>query len=252
MPIPRLIPVLLIHENKLQKSVRFDEWTYVGDPLNTVKIFNDKDVDEIVILNTDSQKPDSDENLEFLRTVAQECFMPIAYGGNIHQVSEVRNIVSCGVDKVVINSAFIDNPAIISEIVDVVGSSSVVVSVDSIVHNGIHRVFDHRSRSVTDLDLTQHLKLAESSGAGEILIQSVDRDGSRTEPDFDLAESVSKVIALPLVYAGGVSSLGDATKLWGIGINGVAAGSWFIFRGKLRAVLVNYPSRADLDACAFK
>ena len=252
MAIPRLIPVLLVHDKKLQKSMSFDKWTYVGDLLNTAKIFNDKNVDEIVILNTDGNQPDSIENLEILRTVSQECFMPIAYAGGIKNVEQARKIISCGIDKIVVNGAFIDNPKVIEAMVGLAGSSSVVVSIDVIRQNGRLYVYDHRKKAVTKQDLIEQVKLAELSGAGEILIQSVDRDGSRTEPDYELAKIVSDVISVPLVYAGGVSSLDDAAKLWELGINGVAAGAWFTFRGKIRAVMINYPSRELIDARVIK
>lgn len=248
MTIPRLMPVLLVHEKKLQKSVKFTDWTYVGDVLNTVKIFNDKDVDEIVILNTDADAPDSSSNLEMLTTIAQECFMPIAYGGGIRTIEEVRSIISSGIDKIIVNNAFLENPRIIAEMAKVVGSSSVVVSLDVISKDGDYRVFDNRLRVATSRDLYEQIRLAEEYGAGEILIQSVDRDGTRSEPDYELVEKLASVISVPLVYAGGVSSLDDAAKLWGLGVDGVAAGSWFIFRGRLRAVMVNYPDREVIDA----
>ena len=248
MTIPRLIPVLLVHEKKLQKSVKFTDWTYVGDVLNTVKIFNDKDVDEIVILNTDGNAPDSSSNLEMLTTIAQECFMPIAYGGGIRTIEEVRRVISTGIDKIIVNNAFLDNPRIIAEMAKVVGSSSVVVSLDVIIKDGDYRVFDNRLRVATSRELYEQIRLAEEYGAGEVLIQSVDRDGTRSEPDYELVEKLASVISVPLVYAGGVSSLDDAAKLWGLGVDGVAAGSWFIFRGRLRAVMVNYPDRNMINS----
>jgi cyclase len=228
------------------KSHRFEDWTYVGDVINTAKIFNDKDVDELVVIDTQASARGSGPNLEIIEQIASECYLPTGYGGGVRSTQDALNIVKCGVDKVIINSLFLSNPSSARTISDEIGASSTVVSLDIYktdegyaVRNPVTGEKDKRSIESLVLD-------AQSHGAGELLIQSIDRDGTKSGPDLVLASELSKFTDLPLVYAGGVSSLDHASSVWRTDVDGVAAGSWFVFNGPLNAVLITYPSRRKI------
>lgn len=239
---PRLIPVLLLRDGGLMKSKQFARWTYVGDALNTSKIFNDKETDELIVLDVDATLEQREPNYELLTQLAAECFLPVAYGGGVSSASVARKVIKCGVDKVAVNSAITKSPNLLSQIADVVGSSSTIASID--VHLRESRYEIHLQPNVNLIEYVAHM---EELGVGEILVQAVDRDGMRGGPDLALVKEILNATNLPTVYAGGVSSLDDAVSLWRLGVDGVAAGSWFVFSGKQEAVLVTYPSRKRLD-----
>lgn len=234
----RLIPVLLIREGGLMKSQGFDSWRYIGDPLNTAKIFNDKDTDEIVILDVQATQQGREPNYELLRSLAAECFLPLAYGGGVISEAAAKKVVECGIDKVIVNTALGSESKILEKISSSIGSSSTVASLDFVRNNAGFQTYNRQG-----LDLKQAVLQAEEQGAGEILIQSVDRDGTRLGPDLDLASEVLEASNVPVVYAGGVSSLDDAADLWKLGVDGVGVGTWFVFRPPHDAVLITYPSR---------
>lgn len=246
MPYPRLLPILIIRDGGLYKSENFKTWTYVGDTLNATKIFNEKDVDEIVVLSVDSHKSTQPPDYELLTRLAEECFMPIAYGGGITNEDQARRIVDCGVDKVILNSSIRENPELLTKISNVIGSSSTMASIDAICVDGGFFAFDHKSHAPTNRRVEELIAQFEQSGAGEIMFQSVDRDGSRSGPDLELASLVANASKLPTIYAGGVTSLDDATNLWTLGIDAVAAGSWFVFNGPHKAVLITYPKQKSI------
>jgi cyclase len=239
----RLIPILLIRDGALMKSKKFDSWKYVGDPLNTAKIFNSKDTDELVILDVDATRQGREPNYELLKSLAAECFLPLAYGGGVSSEASAKKVVECGIDKVIINSALSVDPTILSRISDSLGSSSTMASLDVVSDEG---GFQLRNR--TCISLQEAITDLEEQGAGELLVQSVELDGTRMGPDLDLAATVVEASKIPVVYAGGVASLEDATALWRLGIDGVAAGSWFVFKEPHDAVLVTYPPRKKILA----
>lgn len=237
----RLIPVLLIRDGALMKSIKFDSWKYVGDPLNTAKIFNDKDTDELVVLDVDATRQGREPNYELLRLLSAECFLPLAYGGGIKSESSAKKVVECGVDKVIVNSAFANDPNLLFRISESVGSSSTMASIDFTGKENLYQLRNHKNKKLEEV-----IHELEQQGAGELLVQSVDLDGTRMGPDFNLAKKVHDASTKPIVYAGGVASLDDAARLWQLGIDGVAAGSWFVFRQPHDAVLVTYPSRKKI------
>ena len=237
----RLIPVLLIRDGALMKSTKFDSWKYVGDPLNTAKIFNDKDTDELVVLDVDATRQGREPNYELLRLLSAECFLPLAYGGGVNSESSAKKVVECGVDKVIVNSAFANDPNLLFRISESVGSSSTMASIDFWGNDNFYQLRNHQDRSLEEV-----IHELEHQGAGELLVQSVDLDGTRMGPDINLAKRVHDASTIPIVYAGGVASLDDAARLWKLGIDGVAAGSWFVFRQPHDAVLVTYPSRKKI------
>ena len=238
----RLIPILLLHENELMKSVKFKDWRYIGDALNALKILNEKAVDEIVVLDVDASRLGKEPNYKLLAALAGECFAPIGYGGGVTSADVANKIVSCGIDKVIINSAFIQEPSLASDIASEIGSSSTVVSIDVVKRESAFRAFSYKEGVELNRAPDEYIRIAEEAGAGEILIQNVDRDGTRLGPDSELIEFVISSCSLPIVYAGGVSSWEGAVELWGQGIGGVGAGSWFLLREPHNAVLVSYPS----------
>jgi cyclase len=220
----------------------FTDWRYVGDPLNTAKIFNDKDTDELIVLDVDATRQGREPEYEILREIAAECFLPICYGGGVASPETAKKVTNCGIDKVAINTAILEKPGILRQTSDVIGSSSTVASLDVINTNGNYELLGK-----PDVRIWELAAQLESLGAGEILIQSVDKDGTKSGPDLDLAAKMLKSTELPIVYAGGVSSLKDSAALWKLGIGGVAAGSWFVFSGRRDAVLVTYPLRRMVD-----
>ena len=243
----RLIPILLIRNNGLMKSRNFDDWTYVGDVINTCKIFNDKDVDEIVVLDTQASERGSGPNLNLAEQIAAECFLPISFGGGVKSEQDARALVERGVDKVVINSSFLTDPNLIKRISSEIGSSSTVVSIDVNWTESEPQVRNQCNEQPFSSSLERIIDEAEIQGAGEIVVQGVREDGSKNGPNLELAQKVLSMTDLPIVYAGGVSSLNQAAKLWQLGVDGVAAGSWFVFSGPLNAVLVTYPSRKRIS-----
>jgi cyclase len=242
----RLIPILLIREGGLMKSSNFQSWTYVGDIINTAKIFNDKDVDELIILDTQASSKGSGPNLDLIEQVVSECFLPISYGGGVRSLADARELVRRGVDKVVLNSEFLKRPSIVKEISEEIGTSSTVVSIDAQLNKGKYLPYSHLEIDLANRPLDELMVRAELEGAGEIVIQSVDQDGTKSGPDIELARFVLETTDLPLVYAGGVASLEHASMVWNTGIDAVAAGSWFVFNGAHDAVLVTYPRRSKI------
>ncbi len=248
---PRIIPVLLVHNGGLIKTVKFGPGKYVGDPLNAVRIFNEKEVDEIVVLDIDATVHDREPDYALIRSLAAECRMPLCYGGGVKTAEQVQRIVTFGVEKVAIASGAVENESIIKESASQVGRQSVVVVMD-VRKKGVfgrhYEVFTHNGTKSTGLNPVDFARKAEDLGAGEIVINSIDRDGTMKGYDLELARQVRQAVALPMTVLGGAGSLEDiGTLIRTFGIIGAAAGSLFVFRGKYRAVLINYPSGAEKE-----
>jgi imidazole glycerol-phosphate synthase subunit HisF len=236
--------MLLIHEKGLVKTTKFTDNKYVGDPLNTVRIFNEKCVDEIIILDIDATVKGREPDFKMIESLASECRMPLCYGGGIKTVEQVIKILSLGVEKVSLSAAAIKNPNLIKEIVEKVGNQSIVVTLDVkrkrfggfdvLIHNGT------RSAKCSPVDLA--LKF-QDLGAGEIVLNSIDNDGLMTGYDLKLIREVKRHMNLPMTLVGGCGTFQDVEALYSQeGLIGAAAGSFFVFKGKYRAVLITYPS----------
>lgn len=252
MVFPRLIPLLLVHGGRLEKSRRFGDWRYVGDVLNAIKIFNEKDVDELIVLDVDAARTGRGPDFALLEQLAGECFMPLAYGGGVESADTARRIMRLGIEKVVINGAAMRRPSLITEVSDVLGASSTVVSIDATMSRRGAVRFDHRTgAAVKKESIADRIAEVVAAGAGELVIQSRDRDGTLDGPDLALIREVTSSVSVPVVYGGGISSLADCEAVWSAGVSGVAAGSWFVFRGPHRAVVITYP-RYDLITDAFE
>ena len=251
---PRIIPVLLVRNGGLTKTVKFGPGKYVGDPLNTVRIFNEKEVDEIVVLDIDATAQNREPDYKLIRNLAAECRMPLCYGGGVKTAEQVRQIVELGVEKVAISSAAVENGGLIAETAEQVGRQSVVVIMDvrkKGLFGGHYEVFTRNGTKATGLDPVAFARKAEALGAGEIVVHSIDRDGTMKGYNLDLARQVRQAVALPMTVLGGAGSVDDIkTLIHAFGTVGAAAGSLFVFRGKYRAVLISYPSREEKDALA--
>jgi cyclase len=234
------------------KSVRFKNHTYVGDPINAVKIFNEKEVDELVLLDISATAENRPPNIQQVKEIAGEAFMPLAYGGGITRLDEIRELIKAGVEKIVLNAAAFSNPQLISEGAKYVGSQSIVVSLD-VKKNlwGKYKVYIRNGSRNTDIDPVTFARQAEQAGAGEIFLNSIDRDGTFSGYDIELIHMVSSAIQIPVVAIGGASGLEDFALAIRNGASAVSAGSMFVFQRPHRAVLISYPSQKDLKEKVF-
>ncbi len=241
---PRIIPCLLIHDSGLVKTTRFKDHKYVGDPINAVKIFNEKEADELIILDIDASVQNKEPNYVAIQRLAAECRMPLCYGGGVRTVEQAKKIISLGVEKVAISSAAILEPALISSISDEIGRQSVVVVLD-VKKRLLGKTYDvwiHNAKNNTKRNVYDVAAEAEKLGAGEIVINSIDNDGCMKGYDVELARKLRQIVNIPITILGGAGSLDDMQKIISAcGVVGVAAGSLFVFKGTYRAVLINYP-----------
>ena len=248
---PRLIPCLLIHNNGLVKTKKFLAPKYVGDPLNAVRIFNEKAVDELIVLDIDATTQRREPNYSLIANLANECRMPLSYGGGITELEQIERIIGLGVEKVAVSSAAVNSANLISKVAAHVGSQSIVVAID-VKKTGLRRRYEivtHNGTKRTGLDPLEFAKRIQDMGAGEIIVNSVDKDGMMEGYELDLIMKIRDQIRIPMTVLGGAGSLDDIVALWKVhGLVGAAAGSLFVFKGRFRAVLVNYPTTEEKNA----
>jgi imidazole glycerol-phosphate synthase subunit HisF len=246
---PRVIPCLLVHQKGLVKTVKFKDPKYVGDPINAVRIFNEKQSDELMVVDIDATADNVEPNYQMIEKLASECRMPLCYGGGIKTVEQAQRIFSLGVEKVALSSAAIENPQLLPAIAERVGTQSVVVVLDVKKKMfGGYEVYTHNGKKATGKNPIELVREFQKLGAGEIVINSIDNDGVMKGYDLDLIEKVRKEISLPLTVLGGAGNLEDIGKLISkFGIIGASAGSLFVFRGAYKAVLINYPNPEEKD-----
>lgn len=244
---PRIIPVLLIDDRDLVKTKRFADPVYLGDPVNAVKIFNIKNVDEMAILDISASKFDKEPDYELLEDIASQAFMPLSYGGGITSADQALRLLSIGYEKVILNTALYENPQLIQDISSRVGSQSVVISIDASKQGNSYKCVICDGSKMIDINPVELAKKAESLGAGEILINSVDQDGMMQGYDKYLIKKITSAVSIPVVACGGAGSLDDFKwVLDECNAHAVAAGSFFVFYGKLKAVLITFPYEEDL------
>lgn len=248
---PRVIPCLLVHQGGLVKTVQFADGKYVGDPLNAVRLFNEKEVDEIMVVDIDASVLNREPDFGLIAKLAGECRMPLCYGGGVKSADQVERIIALGVEKVAISSAALTDPSLISEAARRVGNQSIVVVLD-VKKTGLiakrYEVFTHNGRRPSGLSPVDLARRAESLGAGELVINAIDRDGTLKGYDFDLIDPIRDAVHLPITVLGGAGTHDDiAALIRRYGIIGAAAGSLFVFKGKYRAVLIQYPSPIEKD-----
>lgn len=245
---PRIIPNLLIHKKGLVKTVNFKNPKYVGDPLNAVKIFNEKSVDELIITDIDATVSNTEPDYSLIEKIANQSRMPLCYSGGIKKLDQAKNIFSLGIEKIAISSAAIENPNLIKDIAESVGNQSVVVVLDvkkKFLGLG-YDIFTHNGKKKTGIELTDFIDKIKKMGVGEILLNSIDHDGTMLGYDYNLVEKVKKLTTLPLTVLGGAGSLDDISNLIKrYKIIGAGAGSLFVFKGKYKAVLINYPNQLE-------
>ena len=238
----RVIPALTINDGYLVKTVNFKNPRYVGDPLNAVKIFNEKEVDELMFLDITASKNSQEPNFKLIKDISGECLMPLTYGGGIRNLIQAKKIFSLGVEKICIQSAALENQRLISEIIDNFGSQSIILSIDIkrdfLMRPRIYSYLRNRNLNVKWIEF---IKSYVGLGIGELLINSVDKDGLLNGPDLEIISILRNEINIPIISLGGVSSIADMRKLIESGASAVAAGSFFTFYGPHKAVLLTYP-----------
>jgi cyclase len=240
----RVIPTLLIQEGGLVKSVKFKDHKYVGDPINAVKIFNEKEVDEILLLDISATERKKAPNTSIIKEIASEAFMPLGYGGGVTKLDEIIELITAGVEKVVLNTSAFENPKLVGQGAKYVGSQSVIVSID-VKKNiwGKYKVFIRNGTKNTEVDPVRYAKQMEQEGAGELVLNAIERDGTFGGYDTDLN--------IPVVAIGGAASVDDFAKAVKSGASAVSAGSMFVFQRPHRAVLISYPTQKELKEKLF-
>lgn len=249
---PRIIPCLLVHQGGLVKTVKFKAPRYVGDPINAVKIFNEKACDELVVLDIDATVDDVEPDYQMIGRLAAECRMPLCYGGGVKTPDQADRIIGLGVEKVALSSAAVTNPALVGEIARRIGQQSIVVVIDIRPKAGLfsksYEVVTHNAGRVLPVDPFKLAEEMQSAGAGEIVINAVDRDGTYSGYNLALARCMKERLHVPMTVLGGAGSLADVEQLIAQnGLVGACAGSIFVFKGGLKAVLINYPTLEQKD-----
>lgn len=244
----RVIPILLLNNGGLYKTEKFNKPKYVGDPINAVKIFNDKEVDELIFFDISASKKSIQPSFEVIKEIATECFMPLCYGGGVSDTETMKEILKIGVEKISINTAAVRKPHLIREASSYFGSSTIVVSID-VKKNilGKYSVYINGGEEKTQLDPVTWAKKVEELGAGEILINSIDKDGTLQGYDHTLIKQVANSVNIPVVAVGGASGIMDFKQaIHEDNASAVAAGAYFVFQGKHRAVLITYPTQKEI------
>ena len=245
----RVIPCLLLKNAGLVKTVKFKDPKYLGDPINTVKIFNDSGVDELTFLDITATIENRKPNFDLLSQIASECFMPLGYGGALRSINDIEELLNIGIEKAIINSYAVENPEFIKEAAEKFGSSTIVISIDvkrSLFGN--YEVFTNSGKRSTKIEPVEFAKKMEDKGAGEILLNSIDRDGMMKGYDLELLEKVSEAVSIPVIACGGAGNLNDFSEaVKKTHVSAVAAGSLFVFQGPHKAVLINFPAEEELE-----
>ena len=244
---PRIIPSLLLHDKGLVKTVNFKSPKYVGDPINAVRIFNEKEVDELAFFDIDASVINKEPDYGLIEKLANQSRMPLCYGGGVKTVEQAQRIFSLGIEKIALSSAVIENPQLITQIADRVGSQSVIVVLDVKKKLlGGYEIYTHNGKKATGINPIKFAKEIELLGAGELIINSIDQDGVMKGYDMNLIDKIAESISIPLTVLGGGGSLSDIEKVIDKhGVIGVAAGSLFVFKGPYKAVLINYPTQEE-------
>lgn len=244
----RTIPCLLLKNKGLVKTLKFKDTRYIGDPINAVRIFSEKEVHELIFLDITASKENKKISNELIQKVADECYMPFGVGGGITSVEEIREILYNGAEKVIINTAAIENPNLIKDASKIFGNQSIVVCIDAKRKlTGSYEVFIKDGTQPTGLDPIKHAINMEKMGAGEIMINSIDRDGTMKGYDINLIRNIADAVNIPVIACGGAGKIEDLTDAVKNGhASAVSAGSLFVFYGQKKAVLINFPTKEEL------
>lgn len=244
---PRIIPTLLIDDRDLIKTVQFGKRTYLGDPVNAVKIFNRKGIDELSILDIGATKNNREPDFELLKDIASEAFMPLSYGGGVKTVEQIHDLLAIGYEKVVLNTALVRTPELITKAAEMFGSQSVVASIDAKRVDGLYKSCIADGSEAVNRIPVELAKEAERLGAGEIIINSIDNDGLMTGYDIELVKSVVDAVKVPVIAIGGAGGVNDLKNVLENGhAHAAAGGSMFVYYGRLKAVLITAPTEQEL------
>lgn len=243
----RVIPCLLLRNGGLVKTLRFSEPKYVGDPINAIRIFNDKEVDELMVLDITASKEKKEPNYALIEQFASECFMPLSYGGGIKTMEQAQRLFNSGIEKICLQTSVLDDLSLVKNLSDKWGSSSILVSVD-VKRNwlGQPKLYSAATGKTLDKKWQDYMLDAVKAGAGEIVLNAVDKDGTMKGMDIELIKEAAKILSVPLVAVGGAGSLADIKAAVDAGANAVSAGAFFVFQGPHRAVLITYPKYNEL------
>lgn len=248
----RVIPCLLLKNKGLYKTIKFGSPKYLGDPINTLKLFNNKEIDEVIVLDIMSSLNGAEPNINYLKRLTSECFMPICYGGGVKTLNQVEALFKIGIEKISFNTALSNNPNLIYEAAKNFGTQSIVASIDVKKKLlGSYSVYISGGKIDIKTNPVDFAKNVENMGAGEILLNSIDRDGMMNGYDYELIEKVSMAVSIPVIVCGGAGKLSDCVKAVNHGASAAAAGSIFVYYGPKKAVLINYPTQDELNT-AFK
>ena len=244
----RIIPCLLLDGQDLVKTINFENRKYLGDPINAVKIYNDSEVDELIILDINATRENRGPDFSYLEKITQQCFMPICYGGGVKNIEDVRHLFEIGFEKVSVNSALKNSYELLQQSAEIFGSQSIVGAIDIRTKRDGKRIYFNNGREKSFINPIEHVKNIEKNGAGEILINSIDRDGCMNGYDLELISDISRSVGIPIIACGGAGSLSDCKKAIEAGASAAAAGSLFVYWGRKHAVLINYPESEEIDS----
>ncbi len=245
----RLIPSILLSDRRLVKTIKFNNPVYVGDPINTVKIFNDKEVDELIVLDISRSHSNRPPDFEYLSLLASECFMPLSYGGGISSLDQASQVFDLGIEKIVLQSAIFTNPSLVDQIASRYGSQSIVISLDiKKSFFGKYKLFNYQSSRYYTHNINDFISTMVDLGAGEFLLSSVNKEGTLSGPDLIMIRTFASIANVPIVFQGGIASLEDVSASISAGADSLAAGAFFVFYGPHRAVLISYPTPSSLQS----
>ena len=245
----RIIPTLLCDNDELVKTQKFKNPKYIWDPINAVKIFNEKEVDELIFIDISASKQSKQPNFDLINEIASECFMPLSYGGGINDLNQMEKVLSCGVEKIIINNSLHDNSNLISEAEKIFGSQFLVASID-VKKNifGKYCIYDYLNKKVISKNILEYINLISSLGFGEIYLNNIDHDGVRNGYDIELISSIVSYTSLPVIACGGLKDFDDLKSAYDVGCSAASGGSYFIFQGKHRAVLISYADKEKIES----
>lgn len=248
MLLPRIIPTLLINDGGFVKTKKFKRPDYVGDPVNVINLFNRFEVDEIIILDISATKEKKSPDFELITDLANECWVPLAYGGGLNKIEDIKRIFSLGIEKVVINSAVRSDPDMVREAVRIYGSQAVVASVDlGKDFLGKVHAYTHSGKKKIKMPYMEYLKSLQDMGVGEIFLNFIDLDGTWAGYNLDIASDIISTLSIPVILCGGAGHRDDFIEPLKMGAQAVAAGSLFVYKGQDKGVLINYPERDEID-----
>ena len=242
----RIIPVLLLKNGGLYKGIGFKNHTYVGDPINTIKLFNDKEVDELVILDIEASKENKSIDFEILEEIVSEAFMPVAYGGGIKSIDDAKRVFSLGIEKIVLNTSAVLNNYLIKELVDIYGSQSILFSLDYKKSMFGYNTYIKSGSEKIGSDIKELAMKMQDLGIGEIILNSIDNDGKMNGYDLKVLSEISNILTIPVIVAGGAKTIDDFKLAKSSGASACAASSMFVYHGPHRAVLISYPNYSKL------